>query len=76
MHGLAINVTTDLNYFALIVPCGLAGRPVTSLQRVLGERVPGMEAVRESLRATMEAMFLPTPDRNGTATAGVLQPPG
>jgi lipoyl(octanoyl) transferase len=31
-HGLAINVTTDLSPFALITPCGIADRPVTSVQ--------------------------------------------
>ena len=31
MHGLALNVRTDLRHFQLIVPCGLVGRPVTSL---------------------------------------------
>jgi lipoyl(octanoyl) transferase len=31
MHGLALNVTTDLSHFQTIVPCGLAGRAVTSL---------------------------------------------
>src|SRR5262249_23731675 len=31
MHGLALNVTTDLSHFSHIVPCGLVGRPVTSL---------------------------------------------
>ena len=49
MHGLALNVTPDLSHFDLIVPCGLAGRPVTSLQRELGEAAPDLAPVRERL---------------------------
>jgi len=39
-HGLALNVTTDLNAFRHIVPCGLQGHDVTSLERELGGPVP------------------------------------
>ena len=46
LHGVALNVETDLKYFDLIVPCGLEGRPVTSLRKVLGMRAPQMEHVK------------------------------
>jgi lipoyl(octanoyl) transferase len=49
MHGIALNVTTDLNYFNLIVPCGLGCRPVTSIQKLLGDRSPSMVRVKETL---------------------------
>ena len=40
MHGLALNVTTNLDHFDLIVPCGLAGRSVTSMEELLGAGRP------------------------------------
>jgi lipoyl(octanoyl) transferase len=38
-HGFAYNVATDLRYFDLIVPCGIADRKATSLEKLLGRRV-------------------------------------
>lgn len=39
MHGSALNVNTDLSYFSLIVPCGISGVTVTSMQEILGKRL-------------------------------------
>jgi lipoyl(octanoyl) transferase len=38
-HGFAYNVSTDLRYFDLIVPCGIAGKRATSLEKLLGRRM-------------------------------------
>jgi lipoyl(octanoyl) transferase len=43
-HGFAFNVATDLRFFDLIVPCGIAGRAATSLEKVLDRRVERGEA--------------------------------
>ncbi len=42
-HGFALNVNTDLRYFEWIVPCGLPGKGVTSLAKLLGRTVPMQE---------------------------------
>lgn len=44
-HGLALNYATDLKYFSLIEPCGLKGKKMTSMEKILGRRVPREELV-------------------------------
>ena len=39
MHGFAFNVSTDLNFFNLIVPCGVQGRGVTTIEKLTGKEV-------------------------------------
>ncbi len=51
LHGLALNVTTDLSHFDTIVPCGLAGRSVTSFEQLLADGTPSMETVKTALAA-------------------------
>ncbi|MGE5609644.1 MAG: lipoyl(octanoyl) transferase LipB [Bacillota bacterium] len=57
MHGIALNITTDLRYFNLIVPCGLANRPVTSMHEILGPGTPGMNVVKEALARRIAEAF-------------------
>jgi lipoyl(octanoyl) transferase len=56
MHGLALNVNTDLRYFSYINPCGFIDKGVTSLSTELGSDVPMAEAKRrldKELRALL-----------------------
>jgi lipoate-protein ligase B len=39
-HGLALNYETDLSYFDFIHPCGLVGKKMTSMEKILGEKIP------------------------------------
>jgi lipoate-protein ligase B len=54
LHGLAINVTTNLDHFATIVPCGLANRRVTSLKQLLRRDCPTMAQVKATLTHQMQ----------------------
>lgn len=45
-HGFALNVNTDLNYFDLMIPCGLKNIKMTSMQKILNRKVP-MEDVKK-----------------------------
>ena len=55
-HGLAWNVSTDLRYFDLIVPCGIAGCRATSLERILA-RALDFRAAAQSLAQSMAGVF-------------------
>ncbi len=55
MHGIAINVTTDLNWFNLIVPCGLTGKAVTSLEQLMGTDLPPMSQIKTVLAEKITA---------------------
>lgn len=57
LHGIALNVQTDLNYFSLIVPCGLADRRVTSMKQLLGDRAPSMSKVQAAIIEQFRAAF-------------------
>jgi lipoyl(octanoyl) transferase len=56
MHGFALNVNTDLNYFRLINPCGFADKGVTSMEKELGAHVD-MEKMKDSLSGFIRDNF-------------------
>ena len=57
MHGFALNVNSDLGYFDLMIPCGIKGKAVTSLNVELGKKEVDMAEVRQKLLRHFEVLF-------------------
>jgi lipoate-protein ligase B len=56
-HGFALNVTTDLSFFDLIVPCGIRGVVMTSIARELGAEEVSAQDVRDRVTAKFADAF-------------------
>lgn len=56
MHGFALNVNTDLDYFNHIVPCGIENKQVTSIEKELGRKIDFEEA-KEKVKRNFERVF-------------------
>jgi lipoyl(octanoyl) transferase len=56
MHGFALNVNTNLDYFNYINPCGFVDKGVTSMEKELGQKV-SMAEVKEKLKNKLQEVF-------------------
>lgn len=57
MHGLALNVNTDLNYFSYINPCGFTDRGVTSMERELGHKIENVSECAHTLAGILASIL-------------------
>ena len=69
-HGFAYNVSTDLRFFDLIVPCGIPDRKSTSLEKLLGRTVPESEVGPRIAKHLGELFSL---EMKGTSKKDLLQ---
>lgn len=56
MHGFALNVNVDLNYFNFITPCGIQNKKVTSIEKEMNNKV-SMNEIKEKLVSNFETVF-------------------
>ena len=56
IHGFAFNVNTDMRYFEHIIPCGIKGKQVTSLERELGQKL-NIEEVKNKIKRHFSEVF-------------------
>ena len=56
MHGFALNVNTNLDYFNNIIPCGIVNKQVTSLEKELGKTIE-MAEVKAKIKNNFEQVF-------------------
>ena len=56
MHGFALNVNTDLNYFKNIIPCGIENKQVTSIEKELGRKID-FEEVKDKIKENFIKVF-------------------
>jgi len=73
-HGFAYNVSTDLSYFDLIVPCGIVGKRATSLEKLLGRRMEMKEAASRIAAHLAEIFGLSPRGSSRGALEAILQP--